>query len=127
MARPRQRLPAPGVHSCETRRHGHPRLLLFWISSYVISVTLPLIRAHFGEGRFLVDGDGGVEVVEVAGHGSTGVAESVDAVGQGFIGSDAGGDDLSPLLIEAVLQVEDFGSPPTVDALEALMEGLLAA
>ena len=91
---------------------------------------------HGGEGqlssglrpfRLPVDGDGGVEVVEVAGHGSAGVAEPVDAVGQGVIGSDTGGDDLSPVVIEAVLQVDDFGSPPTVDALEALVEGLLSA
>ena len=58
--------------------------------------------------RLPVDGDGGVEVVEVAGHGSAGVAEPVDTVGQGVIGSDTGGDDLSPVVIEAVLQLLRF-------------------
>ena len=67
-----------------------------------------------------IRGDTGVKVLQVGHHGATGVAELVDPIGEGVVGSHACGYHRRPVAVELVAQAGQFGAPPAFGHLELL-------
>ena len=85
------------------------------------------LSSGLGPFAVAVDGEASVDAFEGDGQCAAGVAEPIDPVGEGIISPDAGGDDFGPVVIEAALQRNDFGSLPPVGLLEAIVGRLLSA
>ena len=77
--------------------------------------------------RDSVGGEGGVEPVQVADGGSTGVAQLVDPERQRVVRPDTGGDHIGPMMVKLVAQPGELVAPPALGRLEPFERVLVAA